>query len=81
MSNTVDVYHFAETFSNEHSKLNVLINNAGCMMREKKLINDIEINFATNTLGTFVLTNQLLPLLRKAENSRVVSYNIFIDIN
>ena len=73
MSKTPDVYRFAETFSNEHSKLDVLVNNAGCMVWDKKLINDIDMNFATNTLGTYVLTTQLLPLLKKSSNPRVVS--------
>ena len=74
MSQTGEVYRFADSFSKEHDKLNVLINNAGCMVLEKKLLTgDVETNFATNTLGTYVLTTQLLPLLRRSENPRVVN--------
>ena len=72
MSKTKDVYEFAQTFSSEHSQLNVLINNAGCMVLERTLIGDIETNFATNTLGTYVLTKELLPLLKKSKDPRVV---------
>ena len=73
MSKTGDVYRFAKSFSDEHDQLNVLVNNAGCMVNELKLVGDVEMNFATNTLGTYVLTQQLLPLLKKSENPRVVS--------
>jgi len=72
MSKTADVYKFARSFTTEHNQLNVLINNAGCMLLERTLIGDVEANFATNTLGTYVLTKELLPLLKKSENPRVV---------
>ena len=31
-----------------------------------------EVNFATNTLGTYILTTRLIPVLQNAENARVV---------
>ena len=33
----------------------------------------LEKNFATNTMGTFLLTTALIPLLSNAQGSRVVS--------
>jgi NAD(P)-dependent dehydrogenase (short-subunit alcohol dehydrogenase family) len=48
-------------------RIDVLINNAGGMAKEKRLTSEgYEENFAGNHLGPFVLTNQLLPLLRRA---------------
>lgn len=54
--------------------LDVLINNAGVMGRLNRevSVDGFERVFATNTLGHFALTAELLPLLRKAENPRVV---------
>ena len=47
--------------------LDVLINNAGCMVNQRILTQDgFEKNFATNTLGTHILTENLIPNLRKA---------------
>ncbi|XP_068530168.1 dehydrogenase/reductase SDR family member 12 isoform X2 [Anas acuta] len=73
ISNPKEIWKFAEQFKNEH-KLNVLINNAGCMVNNRELTEDgLEKNFATNTLGTYVLTTALLPLLEKEEDARVIT--------
>ncbi|XP_064360954.1 dehydrogenase/reductase SDR family member 12 isoform X5 [Dromaius novaehollandiae] len=71
ISNPKEIWKFAEKFKNEH-KLNVLINNAGCMVNQRELTEDgLEKNFATNTLGTYILTTALLPLLEKEADPRV----------
>ncbi|XP_017670514.1 PREDICTED: dehydrogenase/reductase SDR family member 12 isoform X5 [Lepidothrix coronata] len=71
ISNPKEVWKFAEKFRNQH-KLNVLINNAGCMVNNRELTEDgLEKNFATNTLGTYILTTALLPLLGKEADARV----------
>ncbi|XP_062423036.1 dehydrogenase/reductase SDR family member 12 isoform X2 [Rhea pennata] len=73
MSNPKDIWKFAENFKNEH-KLDVLINNAGCMVNQRELTEDgLEKNFATNTLGTYILTTALLPLLEKEADPRVIT--------
>ncbi|KAL2310914.1 hypothetical protein Nmel_002595, partial [Mimus melanotis] len=49
ISNPKEIWKFAEKFQKEH-KLNVLINNAGCMVNNRVLTEDgLEKNFATNT--------------------------------
>ncbi|XP_053827450.1 dehydrogenase/reductase SDR family member 12 isoform X2 [Vidua macroura] len=71
ISNPKEIWKFAEKFQNEH-KLNVLINNAGCMVNNRELTEDgLEKNFATNTLGTYIMTTALMPLLEKAADARV----------
>ncbi|XP_072216544.1 dehydrogenase/reductase SDR family member 12 isoform X3 [Excalfactoria chinensis] len=71
VSNPKEVWKFAEKFKNEH-KLNVLINNAGCMVNNRELTEEgLEKNFATNTLSTYILTTALLPLLEKEADARV----------
>ena len=60
-------------FSGSDERLDVLVNNAGCMINTRESDeNGIEKNFATNTLGTHLLTTVLIPLLRKSSEPRVV---------
>ena len=48
-------------------RIDVLINNAGGMAKEKIVTSEgYEENFAGNHLGPFLLTNRLLPLIRHA---------------
>ena len=59
------VRRFAAHFSIE-ARLDVLVNNAGAMLDDRRLsVDGIELTFATNVLGPFVLTNLLTPLLQK----------------
>ncbi|XP_071408040.1 dehydrogenase/reductase SDR family member 12 isoform X4 [Pithys albifrons albifrons] len=44
------------------------------MMNNRELTEDgLEKNFATNTLGTYILTTALLPLLEKEADARVIT--------
>lgn len=73
MSNMRQVWEFAENFS-QNNTLHVLINNAGCMINQRELTEEgLEKNFATNTLGTYILTTALIPLLKKATDPRVIT--------
>jgi NAD(P)-dependent dehydrogenase (short-subunit alcohol dehydrogenase family) len=55
-------------------KLNVLINNAGVYMTERKISRDgFEMTLAVNHLAHFLLTLMLLPLLKKSAGPRVVT--------
>ena len=80
VSETASIFQFAAQFQEKHNQLNVLVNNAGCMVHERKFLGpkEIETNFATNTLGTYVLTEELLPLLKKSESPRVVRSHLKI---
>uniref|UniRef100_A0A8C6DTD6 Dehydrogenase/reductase 12 n=1 Tax=Moschus moschiferus TaxID=68415 RepID=A0A8C6DTD6_MOSMO len=67
------IWKFVENFKQEHT-LNVLINNAGCMVNKRELTEDgLEKNFATNTLGVYVLTTALIPVLEKEHDPRVIT--------
>ncbi|KAL0963678.1 hypothetical protein UPYG_G00309430 [Umbra pygmaea] len=73
MSSARQVWEFAENFVKSNS-VNVLINNAGCMVNQRELTEEaVEKNFATNTLGTYILTTALIPALKKAEDPRVIT--------
>ncbi|CAL8079768.1 unnamed protein product [Calicophoron daubneyi] len=73
MSKPKEVAEFSKKFVTEQSCLDILINNAGCMVNEFKLNPDgIEANFATNVLGTYILTEGLIPALGKSTDARVI---------
>ncbi|XP_043988719.1 dehydrogenase/reductase SDR family member 12 [Gambusia affinis] len=73
MSSARQVWEFAQSFS-QNNKLHVLINNAGCMVNQRELTEEgLEKNFATNTLGTYILTTALIPALKKVEDPRVIT--------
>jgi NAD(P)-dependent dehydrogenase (short-subunit alcohol dehydrogenase family) len=54
--------------------LDLLVNNAGVMGRKSRevSVDGFERVLATNTIGHFALTAQLLPMLRNGRNTRVV---------
>ncbi len=58
----------------QHSRLDLLINNAGVMVPPKTLTEDgFELQFGVNHLGHFALTGLLLPKLLEQEDARVVN--------
>ncbi|UJH67348.1 oxidoreductase [Allomuricauda sp. SCSIO 65647] len=74
LSDLNSVRAFAKNFKNNYSKLNVLINNAGVLIYSgKKNGAGIELQFATNHLGHFLLTNLLIDLMPDDAASRIVA--------
>ncbi|KAL0966491.1 hypothetical protein UPYG_G00295900 [Umbra pygmaea] len=74
LSEPHQVWRFAESFKMQYPSLNVLINNAGCMVNRRETnVHGLEKNFATNTLGVFILTQSLIPLLQKSRDPRVIT--------
>jgi NAD(P)-dependent dehydrogenase (short-subunit alcohol dehydrogenase family) len=63
----------ARNYRQEHSQLDVLVNNAGTVQDERgESINGIELTFATNVLGYHLFTRELLDVLEAGAPSRVV---------
>jgi NAD(P)-dependent dehydrogenase (short-subunit alcohol dehydrogenase family) len=74
MSSFASVRAAARRFAAGHPALDVLVNNAGIVTRTRQLTADgHEIIWATNFLGPFLLTRELLPTLKRASHPRVVS--------
>ena len=64
---------FGDTFRSEFDRLDVLINNAGVVLTERRQTNDgFELTFGVNHLGHFQLVNELLPVLEAAAPARIV---------
>eukprot|EP00189_Rhodosorus_marinus_P004018 CAMPEP_0113969080 /NCGR_PEP_ID=MMETSP0011_2-20120614/10005_1 /TAXON_ID=101924 /ORGANISM="Rhodosorus marinus" /LENGTH=270 /DNA_ID=CAMNT_0000982471 /DNA_START=66 /DNA_END=878 /DNA_ORIENTATION=- /assembly_acc=CAM_ASM_000156 len=74
VSSLESVKKFASDFRSKYDRLDLLVENAGVMALEprQESVDGYEMQFATNHLGHFLLTNELMPLLSKTENSRVV---------
>jgi NAD(P)-dependent dehydrogenase (short-subunit alcohol dehydrogenase family) len=65
---------FAKAFRSARPRLDVLVNNAGISQGESRTsIDGLELTFATNVLGYFLLTNELLPVLRASPPARIVN--------
>ena len=73
LGDLASVTRAANDIGDEHDKIHLLINNAGIMAcPETRLGNDWEAQFATNHLGHFVFTKELMPYLKNAGGARVV---------
>lgn len=74
LSDLSSVEDFASRMRASSSSLDILVNNAGVMARKAREVSaeGFERVFATNVLGHFALSAQLLPLLRKASAPRIV---------
>jgi len=65
---------FAVAFKQKYQRLDVLMNNAGVMMRPYELAAcGVESQLASNHLGHFLLTHSLLDYIAQTKGSRVVS--------
>ena len=74
LADLVSVKSFADEFRSKYSRLDRLINNAGVMIPPySKTADGFEMQFGTNHLGHFALTAQLLDVLNKTPESRVVN--------
>ena len=65
---------YAEEYLQEAAPIDVLINNAGIMACPFMTTKDgFEMQFGTNHLGHFLLTNLLMPAIRSGQNPRVIN--------
>jgi NAD(P)-dependent dehydrogenase (short-subunit alcohol dehydrogenase family) len=75
LASLASVTNFASRFAQAHSSLDLLVNNAGVMTppRRQTTADGFELQFGTNHLGHFAVTANLLPLLRRGHQPRVVN--------
>ena len=74
------IEQFTTEFKRNFQQLDVLINNAGVMMPNERLTTKqgLEVQFGTNHIGHFVLTQQLLPVLENTPNARIVTLSSLV---
>ena len=74
LADLASIEAFAEAYKKSHSRLDLLINNAGVMTPPYSKTKDgFELQIGTNHLGNFALTLQLLDLLNTTEGARIVN--------
>lgn len=74
LSNQAAIKEVANSIKSKHRTIDVLINNAGQVFTSyQESVDGIEMQFATNHLASFLLTYELLPLLKNAEKARIIN--------
>lgn len=75
LADLASVHGFADRFTAHSDGLDILLNNAGVMAVPHRMqtVDGFELQFATNFLGPFALTNRLLPMLLATPGARVTT--------
>jgi NAD(P)-dependent dehydrogenase (short-subunit alcohol dehydrogenase family) len=73
LSDQGTVRDLAAKVENRYNRLDILINNAGARFNDyRESVDGIELTFATNHLGPFLLTSLLLEPLKRSSGARVI---------
>ena len=73
-SDQSSVRAFGRTYHDRYGDLDVLVNNAGVLLQERRTsVDGVELTFATNVLGYYLVTTELLDALEAGAPSRVVN--------
>lgn len=68
------IRQLVKDFSRKYSRLDVLINNAGAFYLRREVSEDgFEMTLAVNYLSHFLLTNLLMPALKKSSSARIIN--------
>ena len=74
ISSISEVKSFCTTVKDKYDNIDVLLNNAGARFQNYfKSKDGIELTFATNYVGHFILTLCLLDLLKKSHDARIIN--------
>ena len=74
LSSQDEIRRLAEEFKSRHNRLDVLVNNAGAYyLRRHESVDGIEMTFALNHLGYFLLTNLLLDVIIASAPARIIN--------
>ena len=74
LSSMDSIRHFVKEFKKKYDRLDVLVNNAGAMFNKREVTSEgFEKTVAVNYLGPFLLTRELLDLLKSSAPSRIIN--------
>lgn len=74
LSSLASIRAFAEEFHSNHTRLDLLLNNAGIATQKRQETRDgFEMHFGVNHLGNFALTGLLLDQLLNTTGSRIIT--------
>jgi NAD(P)-dependent dehydrogenase (short-subunit alcohol dehydrogenase family) len=74
LSSQAEIRRLAQEVKNATRRLDVLVNNAGCIcLTRQETVDTLEMTFALNHLAYFLLTNLLLDLITSSAPARIIS--------
>jgi NAD(P)-dependent dehydrogenase (short-subunit alcohol dehydrogenase family) len=74
LASLADVRRLATEYKNGHDRLDVLLNNAGLLVPTRRTtVDGLEETFAVNHLAPFLLTKELLDVVKATPSSRIVT--------
>ncbi|HEV2231672.1 MAG TPA: SDR family oxidoreductase, partial [Thermoplasmata archaeon] len=74
LASQASIVSFAEQFTKDYKRLDTLVNNAGLYVGDRRTTPEgLELQFAVNYLGGFLLSHLLLDLLLASAPSRIVN--------
>jgi len=74
LSLVANVKDLADRIKQKHSKIDVLLNNAGGANKTKQITSEgLEKTFATNQMNYFVLSTELLNIISESSDGRIVN--------
>ena len=74
LSLVANIKDLADRIKQKHSKIDVLLNNAGGANKTKQITSEgLEKTFATNQMNYFVLSSELLNILSESNDGRIVN--------
>ena len=74
LSAQAQIHRLAQDFKERYARLDVLVNNAGATyLRRQESVDGIEMTFALNHLGYFLLTHLLLDVLEASAPARIIN--------
>ncbi|HVF77137.1 MAG TPA: SDR family NAD(P)-dependent oxidoreductase [Solirubrobacteraceae bacterium] len=73
-SSRSSIKEFAREFGRRYDRLDVLVNNAGVLSPQRiTSVDGVELTLATNVIGYYLMTRELLDVLRGSAPARVVN--------
>jgi NAD(P)-dependent dehydrogenase (short-subunit alcohol dehydrogenase family) len=74
LSSMESTKQFSKEFKKKYKRLDVLVNNAGAVFNKREITPEgFERTFAVNYLGPFLLTHELLDVLKASAPSRIIN--------
>lgn len=74
LSSQDQIRHLADECREKYQRLDVLVNNAGAFFwGRRESVDGIEMSFALNHLNYFLLTNELLDILKESAPARIIN--------
>lgn len=78
LASFASVRAFVDTFNTKHDRLDILLNNAGLVLRKRtETVDGHETQFQVNHLGHFLLTNLLFGPLARSAPARVINVSSY----